>query len=64
MDSNEIKINVEKALEEIRPYLLTDGGDVSLVSIKEDIVEIKFTRFKDNPAKRLLRITGMNNLDE
>ena len=32
--------------------------------LPQDIVEIKFTRFKDNPAKRLLRITGMNDSDE
>lgn len=26
-------MNVEKALEEIRPFLQSDGGDISLVSI-------------------------------
>ena len=33
MTSEELKINVEKALEEIRPFLQSDGGDISLVSI-------------------------------
>ncbi len=33
MTSIEIKNNVEKALEEIRPFLQSDGGDISLVSI-------------------------------
>ncbi|TAI47964.1 NifU family protein [Flagellimonas allohymeniacidonis] len=33
MTSDEIRINVEKALDEIRPFLQSDGGDISLVSI-------------------------------
>ncbi len=33
MTSEEVKLNVEKALEEIRPFLQSDGGDISLISI-------------------------------
>lgn len=40
-DQEELKQNVEKALEEIRPYLLTDGGDITLVDIKNNIVRVK-----------------------
>ena len=36
MTSEELKINVEKALDEIRPFLQSDGGDISLVSIDND----------------------------
>ena len=36
MTSEEVKLNVEKALEEIRPFLQGDGGDISLVSIDDD----------------------------
>ena len=36
MTSEELKINVEKALEEIRPFLQSDGGDISLVNIEND----------------------------
>lgn len=36
MSSEEIRLNVEKALDEIRPYLQTDGGDISLLSIEND----------------------------
>ena len=36
MSSEDLKINVEKALEEIRPFLQSDGGDISLISIDED----------------------------
>ncbi|MGB5646518.1 NifU family protein [Muriicola sp.] len=34
MTPDELKINVEKALDEIRPFLQSDGGDISLVSIE------------------------------
>jgi Fe-S cluster biogenesis protein NfuA len=33
MTSEELWLNVEKALEEIRPFLQSDGGDISLISI-------------------------------
>ncbi len=36
MTSDEIRINVEKALDEIRPFLQSDGGDISLISIEND----------------------------
>jgi len=35
MTSEEIRLNVEKALDEIRPFLQSDGGDISLVSIED-----------------------------
>ncbi|MDC6364177.1 MULTISPECIES: NifU family protein [Flavobacteriaceae] len=36
MTSEEIKNNVEKALDEIRPFLQSDGGDITLISIDND----------------------------
>lgn len=33
MTANELKDKVEAALAEIRPFLQSDGGDISLVSI-------------------------------
>jgi Fe-S cluster biogenesis protein NfuA len=33
-----IKERVEKALEKIRPYLVADGGDISVVDITDDMV--------------------------
>jgi Fe-S cluster biogenesis protein NfuA len=36
MTSEEIRSNVEKALEEIRPFLQSDGGDITLISIDND----------------------------
>jgi Fe-S cluster biogenesis protein NfuA len=33
---SELKSNVEKALDEIRPFLQNDGGGISLISIEDD----------------------------
>ena len=42
MTSEELKLNVQKALDEIRPFLQSDGGDISLVSIdNENSVKVK-----------------------
>ncbi|RSK42144.1 NifU family protein [Mangrovimonas spongiae] len=35
MTQEELKKNVEKALEEIRPFLQSDGGNISLLSIED-----------------------------
>jgi len=34
MTSEELKIKVENALDEIRPFLQSDGGDISLIGIE------------------------------
>ena len=35
---------VKKAIETIRPYLITDGGDVELVEVTSDlVVKVKLT---------------------
>jgi len=36
MSSEEIRLNVEKALDEIRPFLQNDGGNINLISIEND----------------------------
>ncbi len=42
MTSEELKLNIEKALDEIRPFLQSDGGDISLISIdNENSVKVK-----------------------
>tara|TARA_X000000368_G_scaffold106054_1_gene82211 strand:- start:2006 stop:2275 length:270 start_codon:yes stop_codon:yes gene_type:complete len=42
MDNKNIKEKVEFALEEIRPFLVSDGGDISLVSIDNNkVVKVK-----------------------
>lgn len=38
MTSEEIRINVEMALDEIRPFLQNDGGNINLIEIENDKV--------------------------
>jgi len=35
MNSEQLRENIEKALDEIRPFLQSDGGDISLLSIED-----------------------------
>jgi len=41
MTSEEIRNNVEKALDEIRPFLQSDGGDIRLVGIEDNDTLVK-----------------------
>lgn len=41
MTTEEVRINVEKALDEIRPFLQSDGGDITLLSIEENDTLVK-----------------------
>ena len=42
MTSEELREKVEFALDEIRPFLQSDGGDISLLSIEnENIVRVQ-----------------------
>ena len=42
MTDKNIKERIENALEEIRPFLVSDGGDISLVSINNNkVVNVK-----------------------
>lgn len=36
MNKEEIILNIEKALNEIRPFLNSDGGDISLVEVIDE----------------------------
>lgn len=38
MTTEELRINIEKALDEIRPFLQSDGGDILLLGIENDNV--------------------------
>jgi Fe-S cluster biogenesis protein NfuA len=43
MTHEELTQNIEKALQEIRPFLNSDGGDISLVSIEDEKhVKVRF----------------------
>ena len=41
MNKDVLRNNVEEALSEIRPFLESDGGDIELLSINNNIVEVK-----------------------
>ena len=41
MTAEETLNNVEKALDEIRPFLMSDGGNIKLLSIENDIVRVQ-----------------------
>ncbi|MGB5236239.1 MAG: NifU family protein [Flavobacteriaceae bacterium] len=41
MKPEELRTNVEKALDEIRPFLQSDGGDISLISINDNSVRVR-----------------------
>lgn len=36
MDHGELRKKIEEALDSVRPYLMSDGGDCEVVSISED----------------------------
>lgn len=39
--NTELYQTVQHALEEIRPFLKSDGGDIELVSIEDDVVKVR-----------------------
>ncbi len=41
MNPEELKVCVENALQEIRPYLEADGGNISVVEITDDTVSVQ-----------------------
>jgi len=41
MSEQELRLNVENALQEIRPYLEADGGNISLVEITDETVSVQ-----------------------
>jgi len=41
MTTEETIVNIEKALDEIRPFLMSDGGNIKLLSIEDFIVKVQ-----------------------
>ncbi len=39
--STTVKDRVQKALEELRPQLQADGGDIELLDVKDGVVKVK-----------------------
>ena len=42
MRKSNLKDRIEKALDEIRPFLESDGGDISLIEVKNKTVKVRF----------------------
>jgi Fe-S cluster biogenesis protein NfuA len=43
-DTKSIKDRVKKALERVRPYLQSDGGDIELIEVTDDLsVKVRLT---------------------
>lgn len=43
-DTKSIRDRVKKALERVRPYLQSDGGDIELIEVTEDLsVKVRLT---------------------
>lgn len=44
MPENNVKERVKKALDRVRPYLQSDGGDIELIEVTEDLsVKVRLT---------------------
>lgn len=44
MDNKSVRERVMKALERVRPYLQSDGGDIDLIDVSDDgTVKVKLT---------------------
>jgi len=41
MNVQELRIIIETALQEIRPYLEADGGNISLIEVTEDTASVQ-----------------------
>ena len=41
MTLKETQQNIEKALEEIRPFLISDGGNIKLLSVEDNVVKVQ-----------------------
>jgi len=42
MRKSNLKDRIEKALDEIRPFLENDGGDISLIEVENKTVKVRF----------------------
>ena len=41
-DLNALRLRIDRALDELRPFLRSDGGDITVLNVKEDLtVEVE-----------------------
>ena len=54
MDKQEVVGLIEAAIDEIRPYLQSDGGDITIVEVSDDlVVKVRLDPFIVTLAMRL-----------
>ena len=55
-----IRQRVEKVLEKVRPYIQSDGGDITLIDVHEDtgIVEVKLSGACDSCPSSTATLKG------
>lgn len=58
----EIQSKIEAAIEEIRPYLQSDGGDVELISVEDGVVFIKWKGYCASCAKNTMTLNGLTEI--
>jgi Fe-S cluster biogenesis protein NfuA len=57
-----IEQKVEDAIEDIRPYLQSDGGDVELISVVDQVVTIKWLGYCASCSKNTMTMTGLTEI--
>jgi len=50
---------VEIALDEIRPFLQSDGGDILLVSVEDNVAKVQFTGFCSTCNKSIMTLSSI-----
>ena len=50
---------VEAALAEIRPFLQSDGGDILLLSIEDNVAKVQFTGFCSTCNKSMMTLSSI-----
>jgi Fe-S cluster biogenesis protein NfuA len=58
-DNMEIENKIKEVLDTIRPFLISDGGDVQFVSFKDGIVYVKLLGACSHCAAADMTISGM-----
>ncbi len=57
-----VEERVQNALDEIRPFLQSDGGDIDFVSYQNGIVKIKFTGYCATCSKSVMTLNGVGEV--
>ncbi len=56
---NSLQEKVSKVLDDVRPFLQKDGGDIRLVSIKNKVAKIEFLGYCSVCNKSMMTLTGI-----